>query len=63
MCISKTDTLTETIKHTKLESSKLDLEWDNCDYVSIDDLTNCDLNDTWYMCRMLTTTPHKGLTQ
>ena len=46
MCISKTNTLTETIKHTKLESSKLDLEWDNCDYVSIDDLTNCDLNDT-----------------
>ena len=46
MCISKTDTLTETIKHTKLKSSKLDLEWDNCDYVSIDDLTNCDLNDT-----------------
>ena len=46
MCISKTDTLTETIKHTKLESSKLDLEWDTCDYVSIDDLSNCDLNDT-----------------
>ena len=46
MCFSKSDTITETIKHTKLESSQLDLEWDNCDYVSIEDLSNCDLNDT-----------------
>ena len=46
MCISKTNTITDNIQHTKLESNKLDLDWDNCDYISIDDLSNCELDNT-----------------
>ena len=46
MCIAEVDTITDSMNQTKLTSKSLDIDWDNCDYISLDALKNVELSET-----------------